>query len=809
MQNTDTDTLIDLDGALQLGVTAEGKVQLSVTTTEGTQTLTSSSEYSEDNDAEAADNENTANPVNPASVGEGTLSPGRWHTVAARLFNGTLTLSVDGIIDQISVEGTLAYGDSGRYTLSAPTQVIHYNSFRLYDWNTETLLSLLDETSGLLPLADIDDTDTQQVQLDSTGRATLYIASRGQLNNQQTGSALSMLRVAASSDNGRDTVSVISSEYYQSMLGYYVEHVAKDAPPLLPSQQGALPGTMMIGALNYMVPPANAFFGDLAWGALNFLIPIEDVGVLIKQLYYLATNDPDFSMSELVGSALGTLTIIPVAKVIKPFIPGLKATMRLTSRINPVFFKSAAGPLGKAVKRAFANNTDTILQWLPTLYVMAQMALDEDTRESLLFILNTIQSEDDLSVWIDYLSMPADGWEGEGLKIASVTDDDDVVFYQNSEGAGSQNALLGFLVKEARAQGINRGRRVAVKAQRLSRTIVDIRSKFASNGAIDPADIKKLIGSVRGVTNALKRLDAEDLRPLAFSSQLLQTSGALAENGLQNLFHGAQALRIPAPVFIAILAYLDSRQECKPNDPFSELVDCKDFPRPVTETMDTVIGNFLTNLVTRRNRGRATNYANGLAFHLTMLAYYQLLYETDTSDLRPVNQEATETLNIPLASGNNTESVIRRTDIVLNKESGEDADREWVEVKSLIANSARASKWTVGGKNSPHREFSVDCFALNYATINPTTDSDFKGIKKFHWWLQSFENDNSRSPDAKKVKTFAGQLQQMPGRVDPAAFGAVLNTDPICKGVDPALFNFQTVFINILLTNMNVVVDLL
>ena len=109
----------------------------------------------------------------------------------------------------------------------------------------------------------------------------------------------------------------------------------------------------------------------------------------------------------------------------------------------------------------------------------------------------------------------------------------------------------------------------------------------------------------------------------------------------------------------------------------------------------------------------------------------------------------------------------------------------------------------MGGKSSSHREFSVDCFALNRAA------NDNDGIAKIYWWLQSFEKGASRSPDAKKVKTFAGQLQRVPIKADPAAFGAVLNTDPICKNEDPVLFNFQQVFLDILLTNMNVVVDFL
>ncbi len=716
LQNTDTDTLMDLDGALQLGVTAQGKLQLSVTTTTGTQTLTSTRDYTP-----------STGPVGPESIGEGTLSPGRWHTVAARFFNGTLTLSVDGIIDEISVDGTLEYSDSGRYTLNAPTQVVHYNSFRLYDWNTEPLLSLLDEASGLLPLADAansdgsNPTDTQQVQLDSTGRATLFIASRGHLNDQQAGSALRMLRVATSSDNGRDTVSVISSEHYQSMLGFYLEHVAKDTPTLLQDQQGSLPGTMMIGALNYLIPPAEAFFGGLAWGALNFLIPIEDVGILIQQLYYLAANDPDFSMSELVGSALGTLTIIPIAKPLKPVIPGLKAFMKIGSRIKPRFFENAAGPLGRAVKQAFRGKTDSLLLWLPMIYVMGEMALDAESREALLFMINTIKSENDLQTWVEYLAMPTGGWSGAGTPVSSAS----------SASGNDDQAVLDFFIGSANA-ATKKVQGVRIGAAKLTKTIQRVKTQ----GSIDADDFHELLSGIRAVTKGLRSVDAGDLRRVAHSSQLIKGTVGLGGAGLSKVIRNARSLRLPPVVLLTVIAYLESRRACDSDELDGIFTNCRKFPDGITEKLDGKYTTLLTRLATttRKSAGQ-----HGAVFHLAMLAYMQFEFEFRLSELRPIDQEKKVTVLFQMSKVTKPKPFDRVIDIELKKGKDDNDDTAtWVEVKSYVGRNLRASPWSWTTKRTgAHREFSIDCQARRLPEVQN---------ESFRWWYQDFDRKHGGQP---------------------------------------------------------------
>ena len=443
---------------MQLGYTPQGQLELTVRGEAETYSLLSST-------ALEPDNLTTQEDEDSQRTDDGTLSPGRWHTIAVRHTDNLVTLSVDGVIDTLEVRGNLSYSGSGDYELLAPVQTVQYNSLRIYDWNSEPLLALSDPHNG--------NQITGPVELDGQGRVTLDIQSLGHLNDQQPDSLLQTLRVAIISGGSRDYVSLVASDTYQELSGYYIEHLADGAPALEDGSQGSLPIQMMIGALDIMVPPAHAFFGDALWSAFNFIIPIEDVGVLIQQLYYLATDSSKFDRAELVASAVGTLTIIPIAKPLKPFVPGLKALMKVGSRIRPAFFQSSAGPLGRAVKRAFKGNTDDILVWLPMLYLMAEMVLEEDSREALFFITDTISSEGDLMAWVEYLALPTTGWEREGTGIASISNTtDDVALLDTDVRSG--NALLGYIFNDAHATR-NPGPRLLVNVRKIVRLVEDMK----------------------------------------------------------------------------------------------------------------------------------------------------------------------------------------------------------------------------------------------------------------------------------------------------------------------------------------------
>ena len=272
-----------LVGFMQLGMTVDGRVKLTINTTTGEQTLVSSTSYSV-----------PAGPVEPSNVGAGTLSASRWHTVAASYHEGELSLSVDGVVDVTSASGNLVYAqpddtspptvpDTSQIALLAPVSDIRYNSFKIYDWNTNPLLTLSDPLSGVDP-SSAPQNDSLVVGLNDEGRATLDVLSLGNLNSQQSGSKLSFLRVALISGDARDTVSVVSTQYYQDVSGVILETLAEGQPPFQEDTDGFVPTDLIIGSLGSLVPAAHAGIGSFLWGAVNFLVPVESVGILVQQL---------------------------------------------------------------------------------------------------------------------------------------------------------------------------------------------------------------------------------------------------------------------------------------------------------------------------------------------------------------------------------------------------------------------------------------------------------------------------------------------------------------------------------------------
>ena len=117
-------------------------------------------------------------------------------------------------------------------------------------------------------------------------------------------------------------------------------------------------------------------------------------------------------------AALGAATIFPL---LKPVIPGLRIATRVAKEVDSKFFEKAVGPFGSAVKKIFRGNVDEILPWIPALFIIGQIALDSNSREALKFILESARAEEDVKTWVRYLSLPSDGWEGEGYVSTDIT----------------------------------------------------------------------------------------------------------------------------------------------------------------------------------------------------------------------------------------------------------------------------------------------------------------------------------------------------------------------------------------------------
>ncbi|PID61948.1 MAG: hypothetical protein CSB44_05600 [Gammaproteobacteria bacterium] len=797
---TFTSTLLDLDGAMTLGYTAEGQLHLSATTNEGTATVVG----------------------RPREAGgAGYFSPGRWHTLAARFHEGTLSLYVDGVVSEVALGGELVYGGNGRYTLSAADQALLVHGLRLYDWNTKALLSLT-EANGTKAAASGNVIESRSVTLDQAGRASLFVDGQGTLNGAQAGSAIKVQRVALVSGSARGYASVLSSDYYRTISGYVIEHLA-DAATLPPIDVGYLDrfggsdAERLFGSLerslryglvavgDAVVPRAEAGFVDGLFGTVAFVLPVGDAVMLARQLFYLATGNPNYSTVELVGSALGTLTIIPLAKPLKPFIPGLKAVMRLTRRIDPAFFRSTAGPMGRAIKRAWKGDVQSLLHWLPTLYVFAQMTLDEESREALLFILNTIESEEDLIGWVEYLSLPTNGWEGEGLVVAGLP---------SGRNDRSDALILRFLVSEATAAKVNKVTRAMVSVRRLVRLI----SRIRGSGKIDREDARELVAAVRATTQALKKVNAEDLRGMVHTHQMLKGAEALTREGLSNLIDNARSLRVHPAVIIAVSAYLKSRKDCK-TDPFDDVLDvCIPFKTYAKGNINKKLRGLYTNMFIHlaKTGANAKGSHHGIVFHLLVLAYANIKKELGIASRQPVFIEKETEIHFN-RSKNKKISRQRRTDIVTAEvvEGDDDLkDVSWVEVKSVAGRNLKNKQWTSASKTRtfPHLQFSLDCLALNKnrTQSKPKQKNEVNVVLPsfFQWWYQDFGRDSRGhvAPTPAQMRRHEDSMTKMPPALHPSSFGtgAVIGNRICSTAADKSfgLFNGSGVIRDVIMNDL-------
>jgi len=270
-------------------------------------------------------------------------------------------------------------------------------------------------------LAFSNNSSTQSLALDAAGAGSVTVTSLGHMNDQQTGSELGLLRVAIRTGTERKYISLLSAAQYTEIAGYYVTHLHPNPPVLAALNTGTnIAGSYLNPALDFFISLAHAAFFSLsdvgAWvqTGVSFLIPFEDIQLVFKQLQLLASSDPAFDPVELSLAALGTATIIPLAKPIIPVLKPLQKMIRFSNNANPKFVKSFAGVAGKAIKKAWDDKSfQILLDMLPFLVIAGELMADEESRQALLVIIESIQSDDDLWAWIEYLRLPADGWDGD------------------------------------------------------------------------------------------------------------------------------------------------------------------------------------------------------------------------------------------------------------------------------------------------------------------------------------------------------------------------------------------------------------
>ncbi len=666
------------------------------------------------------------------------IAVAEWVTIAARVESNKLVLSINGNVHEVPVAGLQTQFQSPGELKIGQGFEGWLSSLKFYDLSYEPLLALGD--NGNAQFLDVD--------IDETGQAEVKIRSLGVLNAEQRQSKLETIRVAVTSGDDKQFASVVSSEFYLQLGAYYVDHIRPDKPEYLAlndSHSGrslfansVFDDAQIYAVLPWLVPEAQAgWFGDAVswvWSGINLVIPVEDIYYLGQQLYYLATNDPDFDPVELSLAAIGTITLIPLAKPLKFVVNPLRNMVRRFKGVNPQFVISFGSVVGGATKKAWDSKSfHIVLNLLPFMIIAGELMLDEEARQELAFMISTIQSESDFLTWVDYLRLPVDGWEGDEeppeVEISSL----DQLY-----GDWTNGLMEPLVVKQAYAAS---ARRLPV---RKARALLLALRKFGDSNL----SRRGVISGLDATTKVLKGTNLAALRKTAFSAQTVMASVKLGRNAMSKLYRRARNLRIPPFAIAAMITYLESRVECDPEEP-----KCKELSDLVVRKLESEFyKKIITDAIISGKKDFVGGFENGAAFHMAVFSYYQLSYEFLPGAPMPVDIETPS--QVQLFSKSRTGEVVpfgerflRRTDILLRDGVGSPEDvNTWVEVKSFKrpVDRKRFTQWDLSkGKDLVSRD-TEESRALNrqyFLDLVATKSKHDPALlaNKMQWWFHQFE----------------------------------------------------------------------
>ena len=656
------------------------------------------------------------------------LSAGRWHQIAARYHNGRLELSVNHQLRGTDASGDLAFDqntdDTKRDQLQPDRDDLvvgmgfngQLNSFKWYDWSSAPVATFADGTvSTTVTLK--DDTGSMPVEIVSTG------------NLRQGSSQLNLQRIAIHTDKVRQYGTLISAQTFGQIAEQYTDTLSTTAPPINPdgllasyskNNQGYYVNTFAGGGtglpLSSVMPQAHAGFADFAWGLVDFLLPIESIKEVVVQLSYLVTDPDKFEMDIFIVSAVDVLTIFPVAKPLKLFTTPLKAMMRfMPKKMRPHFARA----LKQVMNRAKKGDFDVLWNLLPFMVLTAEMMSDEEMRKGLEFMFSTVNSAEDMLSWVDYLALPAGGWEGDELPEIDPF----------SSAPDTAALPLSFVVGQAYAG--------KAKGFRISSSVITASLSKVSKRILD-AEKKNLPQALGTVAKQLKELDAAAMRKYAHSPSMLTAgAGLMARQGakrLRNFLKTGGNARYKAPEVLAMMAFtewqmacgkvLDQKEGKDVKDPIEseealdetlEILECNGKGLKGSDNRAAVHGKIYPKLLSAVARGNSSEILDddgvsiitpdkhGALFHLAMFVQYQLAYLTGLG--KPVkaiegrrviwlyNDEgdrkiASRGTDPELTKDQIARKFVRFVDLIIG-ENDDDKPEQWIELKSYAAVSEK------------------------------------------------------------------------------------------------------------------------
>lgn len=555
----------------------------------------------------------------------------QWHRIAARYHNGQIELWVNGTTHSESATGTLVFNSVATRQLEVGNGFEgQLNSLKWFDWTSEPVMTFDDGSV------------TRTVTVGPDGYTEMTLQSTGLMGAD--GSELMTQRIAVHTDQVRQYASLVSREAFAILAGQYADTLDDSVPPinvagLDPNYQ---PVSLPFVSQAYAADGESSFLFSL----VNWILPIEDFGIVFQQLGYLVSDPEKFDGMEFTIALVNTITIFPPAKPLKLFTTPLRAMFRSLDKVNPKFAKHFGGYLGKVVQRAKRGDFDTLWNTLPFLVLAAELYTDEDAREGLKFLFSTVDSADDVLSWVNYLALPTDGWDGDGTPPRVDAFSEDPVAHNTPP--------LSWMFEPAYAAPTAAVIR-RISSEALGNTLKHVAKNITKKEAKDLPDALNLIreGFKATVIKEIRRYAHSD-EMLGLSAGLLRKAGA---RSLQNFVRGKTNLRYHPAAITSILAYLMYESACgQVLDEEAEAQNPNPAPGEVTEppqsqTMECDGKGFNSN-IRRQVYGKiATAFidaadgkakeeipgktffgsAHGALFHLEQLAYHQGLASPDFS----------------------------------------------------------------------------------------------------------------------------------------------------------------------------------
>ncbi len=582
---------------------------------------------------------------------------------------------------------------------------------------------------------------------------------------QNCRSNLGIHRVAVHTDKVHQYASLMSLDTFSVIAG-----ISSESTPL--SQQSvSLP-------LSFLFPQAHAYWGE---SVVNWFLPVQEVKAIIQQLTYAVTDPEKFEGDVLIVNLIIAVTYFPPGRVLQPFAKTLGVVFKTLKAINPKFMKYFAGMFKGVMGRAKKGDFDTLWHMLPFFIIVAEMYEDEEAREGLKFLFETVDSGEDVLSWVDYLALPDGDWEG--------SETPEVALLNEME----HDLPLSWMMNKAYAQ--TKLKRVNGKI--LGASLARVGTVISRQAAPKLPDVLKIM------SKEFKTINAAALRKYIFNPSLLSGAVGVAAkrgaNAVKAFLTGKTNSRFHPVVVMSMVAYVEWESTCgtlieEKNKDAADKLECADkgiIGEKNRLEISKLYGRIFADSLSRKfdeetDSDEEAEYnikprGHGALYHLSQIAYFQLLHRAGGSPIKEIeasrwvwmykDKDVADDLrerNDPNQAKASGSFIYRRSvDIAVGKA---DEAEQWIELKSYRALDDKGNdrkklaviagkeigQWSGGksgsvGKSSLHKQFSIDRAAAHDGQARvfnekTKTYSRVEVSDNFKWRFQKFKVSKPNIP---------------------------------------------------------------